>query len=139
VQINPVKFKVPDNVSIVILEVSKELALVYEKFFRSAGLNVIATFNRAEDLFSGFTSSYNSEIRKSIVLLDYKMPEMDGVTIARRLKELNSSQRIILTTLEDPSKFSAMRYKLFDAIITRPFTISDLLAAIDEKSIELIS
>ena len=70
-----------------------------------------------------------------IVLLDWKMPEMDGVQTLRRIRKLmpNEPLAIVMTTAYDRSELAAKLHPgEVSGIITKPFTPSILLNAIQE-------
>ena len=127
------KFDLPRReLGIVIVDDSKELIDVYEKHFKAAGLRIVAKFSSGEDLLS-YATSDKSTIADSIVLLDHKMLEMEGLETARQLRRLNPNQRIILTVGET-SSIPKIDEDLFDDNISKPFTISELVAAIEKVS-----
>jgi DNA-binding response OmpR family regulator len=115
---------------IVIVDGSEELLRAYQKYLQIANLKIIATFSKAKEALSYFGSN-RAGLGDLIVLLDSRMSDMDSLEVARRLKEMNSEQKIILTTLGDPSRFRS-EMKLFDAKIGKPFVISELLDAIEK-------
>ncbi|MFI5420674.1 MAG: response regulator transcription factor [Nitrososphaerales archaeon] len=127
------KFDVPRHeIAIVIVDDSQHLLRIYEGDFEAAGLEVVAKFSGGKDVLAFFASSY-SAASQSIVLLDQRMPEMDGTETARQLKRLNPNQRIILATQQDLSEFH-IDEKLFDGVIEKPFTIVEFLATIENLS-----
>lgn len=69
--------------------------------------------------------------RHSLILLDYMMPEVDGIEATRRLRELPSHRGvpiIILTARADEeSKFQALDAGATD-FLTKPFSSTELLA-----------
>lgn len=120
--------------SIIIVDDVQRLVNVYEKFFRIAGLTVLRTFNRGEDLLSFFTVSNTAHVSRteadsSIVLLDHRMPGLDGIETAVKLKELNPRPKIILVTGELGFENSC-RDEVFDATLQKPFSLDDLLKTI---------
>ena len=117
---------------IVIVNNSPNLVRVYEKFFAIAGMKVIAKLASAEEMLSYFHSK-RPDLASHIILLDLKMPEMDGVEAARQLKRMNRRHKIILATVEEPSVFGA-EDDLIDGRIQKPFTISELQSTIEKVS-----
>jgi CheY-like chemotaxis protein len=98
------KFDVPRRENaLVIVDDSKDLISVYEKHFEAAGLRIVAKFSSGEDVLSYFATS-RSDTVEAVVLLDHRMPDVDGLETARQLKERNPNQRIILTVMESPVK-----------------------------------
>ena len=110
-------FRIFDNMSreflafpsIIIVDDLPDLVRIYEKFFKIAGLKVLASFLNAKDMLDFFTKSIEDPISKksldnSIVLMDYHMPEMNGEEAARILRKQNPRVKIILATGEDLSE-----------------------------------
>jgi len=114
------------DIPIVIVNVSEDLVRVYDRFFRAAGLNIMAKFSNAQDMFSFFYS----ERPISVVLLDHTLPEMSGTKAAQELKKIRPNQKIILTTTEEPTSFNDVPY--LDGVVRKPFTISEFLDVITE-------
>jgi CheY-like chemotaxis protein len=125
------KFDVPrQNLAIVIVDDSSDLIRVYERFFEVVGLRIVAKFQSGKEALSQFSSD-SENLASSVVLLDYNMPEMDGLEVAKKLKRLNPKQRIILSTGEDLSRLS-LEKNLYDGMIRKPFTIGELVEAIQK-------
>ena len=120
-------FKIP----IVIVEHVRDLALTYEKFFKIGGLEVIAKLETTMELFE-FLKSKEAK-RKLMVLLDSEIPHTDVVEVARQLKQTNQEQKIVLLTVtEDDLDLLDARNEIFDALLQKPFTMSELLHTIEK-------
>jgi CheY-like chemotaxis protein len=116
------------DLAIVIVDDSRELIRVYEKYFGIAGLTIAAKFSTAKEVLSYF-GTRRSDSADLIVLLDQRMPEVNALEIARQIKKKNPGQKIILTVTESPVRFR-IDERLFDDMIFKPFTISELVATI---------
>jgi len=127
------------SAKIIIVDNTPDLVHVYQKFFDMAGLKVIASFFSAKEMLESLSKSVmdpgkEQELEKnSIVLLDHKMPEMNGEEAARRLRKLNPKIGIILATAEDPSKLK-IEENLFDGIIQKPFSMGEFVRIIERVS-----
>ncbi len=70
----------------------------------------------------------------ALVLMDVQMPEMDGMTATRRIRELNSEQArvpvIALTASVLPSDLSRCLDAGMDACVSKPFKAEELIRAI---------
>lgn len=77
----------------------------------------------------------NTAIPYDIVILDYKMPKMDGLKTAIEILKLNSKQRIIFATghLEKTLSDSIDKLGKGVEIIQKPFAIEDLEKMIVKK------
>jgi len=120
------------NFAIVIVDDSRHLVSVYEKFFETAGLDVVAKFYSGKELLTSFAGG-KSDLEKAIILLDHAMPEMDGIETAKKVKKLNPSQRIVLAVVGDLTRIK-IDQDLFVGTILKPFTLSELIKTIERIS-----
>src|SRR6266481_5374002 len=76
-----------------------------------------------------------------LVLLDIRMPGMDGITVLERMKALDEQIEVILVTavMEVRSAVAAMKLGAFD-YLTKPFEEEEVLSAIrralEKRSLE---
>ena len=78
--------------------------------FRRAALDVV----RATDGFEALGEAASgeeavvlaTELNPELVLLDVRMPDMDGIETARRLSTLRPAALIVLISIDDPSELS---------------------------------
>ncbi len=70
-----------------------------------------------------------------LVLMDLQMPEMDGVTTAQRIREMEAGQSrvpvVALTASNIPTNSPFQFKRDIDAILTKPFQIQTLLQVIE--------
>jgi len=72
-----------------------------------------------------------SETKPDVVLMDIRMPGMDGFEAARRIKEINPETHIIAVTAVGGAENIVMCLKLaFSGYVTKPFDVKDLMAQI---------
>ena len=121
---------------IVIVEDSSKLTGIYEKFFQTAGLKVLASFWNAKDMLEFFSAPVKIRLAgkngiDSIVLMEHRMRDMDGEEAARLLRKSNPTPKVILVASEPLSELK-IEERLFDALILKPFSIEELLGTIDE-------
>lgn len=108
--------------------------MVIEQILRFWGLNAYATTSAFEGL-ELLKNTQNSPLPFDLLLLDWKMPEFDGLDFIRELERLNlrESLVIIMLTAFEQDKLSTIaenRGMRFDAMVNKPLTSSDLLNAI---------
>lgn len=66
-----------------------------------------------------------------VILMDLNMPVMNGVEAIRRLRELGSKARIVVTTgVDDAAMLQDARAAGADALVAKPPTREELLAAL---------
>jgi len=72
-----------------------------------------------------------------ILILDYKMPNIDGFEVAKRIISLNSSQRIILASAygKDIFEDAAEYFNLPIDILQKPFSRTQLIELVEKKRI----
>jgi len=72
----------------------------------------------------------------ALVLLDIRMPEMDGLTVLKKIKEMDNSLPVIMVTASQDVKSAVEAMKAgAEDFISKPFEVEELLAVI-EKVVE---
>ena len=79
--------------TLLIVDDEKHIRLLYEEEFTDEGYNVLTASNGLEALEA---IENHSEI--DLVLLDIKMPEMDGSEFLRRIRQFNKDLPILIST-----------------------------------------
>jgi two-component system response regulator AtoC len=99
---------------------------------RSEGYEVLEAENGAEAL-------EHAQEGVDLVLLDYKLPDLDGVTILRKLKELDPDTLVILLTAyaSVDTAVTAMKLGAYH-FANKPFDL-DTIAAMVEQALETTS
>lgn len=95
----------------------------------------VATAGEAEEAFE-----YMAEYSVNLVLLDFKMPRIDGITALKEIKKRHPGTEIIMMTGYAPvdTRQKALNLGVF-AFFMKPFDIDKLLCAIDEAVQKSIS
>lgn len=122
------------NKRILIADDEKNMLWALDRALKKEGYNVILASDgkKALELFK--------ETTPSLVLLDLKMPEMNGLEVLKRIKELNSNIPVIMITAHGTteSAVEAMKMGALD-YISKPFDIEELKIiirkALDYKSL----
>jgi CheY-like chemotaxis protein len=72
-----------------------------------------------------------------VVLLDYKMPKINGIEVAREILTVNSRQRIVLASayLQDTLIKSLQQLKQIVEILNKPFSQQELLDTVENAEI----
>jgi two-component system OmpR family response regulator len=71
-----------------------------------------------------------AEFRPDLVLLDVMMPDLDGLQVARRLREHPHPTPVIFLTARDATEDKLAGLALGDDYVTKPFTLAELIARV---------
>jgi len=113
---------------ILIVEDSKPYLWLMSQEFEKAGFEVIT----AEDGEQGLKAV--QEEKPNLVLLDISMPKMDGITMARKAKELNINVPIIfLTNLSDVKYISEATEMATEYIVKSDVNIDEIVRRVKQK------
>jgi len=92
------------GLKILVAEDSPSIAMLYKKSLEKRGHTVIVTENGLKCLYQ-YTDDYKvrGEDKKKtslydLVILDHKMPRMQGTDVAKEIIEMNPKQRILFVT-----------------------------------------
>ena len=92
------------GLKILVAEDSPSIAMLYKKSLEKRGHTVIVTENGLKCLYQ-YTDDYKvrGDDRKKtslydLVILDHKMPRMQGTDVAKEIVEMNPKQRILFVT-----------------------------------------
>ena len=134
--------------NILIAEDEEDIALLYKKVLEARNHKVTVTSNGEDclksyhDVFQEVISSDTRSIQRfqlpfDVVLLDYKMPQINGMEVAKEILAVNSHQRIIFASahvkaiLEDSIK----QLKQVVELMQKPFSINKLIDTLEDKEV----
>jgi len=114
-----------DNEHILVVEDSPTLALTYREYLRRSGFSADIAETGKEALAA------IADTKPSVILLDLKLPDMDGIDILKRLNAENNSARTIVITAHGSVKVAveAMREGASDFIL-KPFAAERLVTTV---------
>ena len=108
---------------ILVVEDERSMAHLLQRTFEEEGHQVVVSANGRE----GFEIAQAS--RFDVIVLDVMLPGMDGVAVARRLRESRNQTPVLMLTARDtPSDIVAGLDSGADDYLTKPFSIGVLLA-----------
>ncbi|MGB0867245.1 MAG: chemotaxis protein CheV [Granulosicoccaceae bacterium] len=81
------------HVRVTVIEDSQYMSAVIQDFLNKAGFNQIEMFGNGKDAFDSLQKREGDSI-PGLVISDIEMPQMDGLTMTRKLKEIPKYRRI---------------------------------------------
>lgn len=122
----------PDSLSILIVDDEEELAALFKHSVEAMGLDAVS-FTNPLLAFEYFRSNKN---KFSLIITDLRMPGMCGLELAKKVRELNDSVKILLITAFDSVDLEsneAYQSAKIDKVIQKPIKLSFLKKIIEEK------
>src|SRR5215210_3398898 len=122
------------SMSVLIVDDEQELATLYREFLIGMGFDVVVSFT---DPLMAFEHYRQCVDKYSIVITDLRMPGMNGIELANKIRELNSSVKIFLITafdIADIQDNESYKQAKIDKIVQKPLKLS-LLKKIIESAI----
>jgi DNA-binding response OmpR family regulator len=110
-----------DNQSVLVVDDEKNIRLTLREALKSLSLKVDTAVNGEEALDMASQQTYD------LVLLDLKMPGMDGLEVLRRLREQSSQTAVVLLTAHGTveSAVEAMKLGAVD-FLQKPFAPQEI-------------
>lgn len=106
---------------VLIADDEKNMRWILEKNLKSEGFSIICAED-GEDAFNMFLDE-----APDIVILDYKMPKLDGMEVLKRIKKINSNLPVIMITAHGSTDAAVEAMKLGATdYISKPFDITEL-------------
>jgi CheY-like chemotaxis protein len=111
---------------LIVVDDDPDLAQVFRAGLLMNGF-LVDTFTNPEEALQNLQS--NSKDYYSLVLSDIRMPKMSGIQLARKVKDINPSIKVVLMTAYEvkDNKFSKVSPPIhIDGFIQKPTSITDL-------------
>ena len=131
---------------ILLAEDHEDTAMVYKVTLQNKGHVVVHT-KTGEDCLKVYHNEYQLATLRSdpkgriepfdAVILDYNMPRMNGLEVAKEILAVNPHQRIIFASayLQDMLIESIRRLNIIVEILNKPFSEQELIDTVEDKSI----
>jgi CheY-like chemotaxis protein len=129
---------------ILIAEDNSDIALVYRVALQNRNHHVVITDN-GEDCVTIYREELKNVISRmggldkqhvfDVVILDYKMPRMNGIEVAKEIIRINPKQRIIIVSAYVRETFfrSVKDLGQHVELVQKPFNIDTLIDRIESK------
>ncbi|MEM2759233.1 MAG: response regulator [Nitrososphaerales archaeon] len=126
---------------ILIAEDENDIAIPYRIALEKRSHDVVMTSNGEDCLMTYYEALRRVSKRNSspfdVVVLDYRMPKMDGMEVAKAILRVNPHQRIIFASayVKDTLVDSVKQLKQVVELIQKPFELDALINTIEDKEI----
>jgi CheY-like chemotaxis protein len=125
----------PDGQRVLVIDDNRTSLEILSNALVSLRFDVTAVDSGA-DALALLTASCGSDKGFDVVLTDYLMPDMDGIEVTRRIKDLARLQRpptVVMVTAQDRDEIAQLAWAAgVDAFLTKPVTPSQLLNTIQQ-------
>jgi two-component system OmpR family response regulator len=109
---------------VLIVEDDHRLATTLRRVLVEAGMSADVTYDGMEGLEAALASDYD------VILLDLRLPLLDGTQVARRLRDHRVHTPILMLTALDPTDEAVASVTGIDDHLQKPFSQRELLARI---------
>ncbi|RZK97885.1 MAG: response regulator transcription factor, partial [Pedobacter sp.] len=102
----------------------------------SAVLSSIENVDVLKKLTSGdFALAFLKQAAVDLMITDYSMPDMDGLTLVKKAKELRPDLKIIVLTMHDePNKVKDMLNAGVDGYVLKKYAQQEIVTAVEAVS-----
>lgn len=114
-----------------VVDDERELVILYSRFIELSGFNSVY-FTSPRESLDYFSNNPDS---CSLIIIDLKMPDINGLELARRLRKYNDKVKIILVTsflVEENLDYLKVKEAGIDIVLEKPFHLKDLRPLIKE-------
>lgn len=124
------------TLKILIAEDFKDLADSYRMILEGRGHEVMITNNGIEcqSVYKQYTKQFDGKIKPyfDLVILDQKMPGMDGIETAKEIQKLHPKQKLIFITGNGMEVLQKLPQLAENAhVMNKPFTVQALLTEVE--------
>ena len=123
--------------SVMVVDDEEELANLYRIFLERSGFNSVS-FTDPLSAFEHYRQNYD---KYSLVITDWKMPNLDGIQLAKKIREYNNTVNILLITAfctDESFKDEVYREAFISDVIEKPFKFKELGPRITELCISKV-
>lgn len=124
-------------VKILIAEDERDILTQYRLALEGANHQVVTTVNGEECLNTYMAASQKQAKPFDAVVLDHRMPKMDGMEVAKHILAANPHQRIIFASayVNETLVDSVRELKQIVELLQKPFELDTLVDVLEDKGI----
>lgn len=126
---------------ILIAEDNEETLQAYKDALEAREHKVTLSFD-GQDCLTKYTgenglAGSNESTSFDVVILDYKMPRMDGLEAAKKILQINPQQRIIFASgfVDETVEQSVMRLRRIIEVMRKPFSLNALIDTVEDAQV----
>ena len=124
------------TLKILVAEDNNELADAYSMVLQGRGHEVMITRNGVEcySVYKQHTKQFDGKIKQyfDLVILDQKMPGMDGIETAKEIQKIHPKQRLVFITGNGPDVLKKLVQLSENArVVNKPFTVQALITEVE--------
>ena len=99
---------------IFIVEDDLSFQKVYETFFKLKGVNIIGSAIKGEEALQKFA---NFPIKPDIILMDYRLPDINGLEVSKKIFEADPKARIVMLSGDASCEKKALELGISEFLI----------------------
>ena len=115
---------ISNGMKVLVIEDEVEISKFIKKGLEAEAFVVDVAFDGEEGVQLAVINVYD------VIILDFYLPKMNGMKVARRIRESKESVPIIVLTVEIDIENKVEMLSLCDDYITKPFSLQELIARI---------
>ncbi|MHA1726547.1 MAG: response regulator [Promethearchaeota archaeon] len=112
--------------SVFVVEDEPSLQFFYKQVLNLNNFKLAGIAKDGEEAVSLFKSFLE---KPKVILMDYRLPKKNGITVTREILQIDNSVKIIFTSADDSAKEEALSLGAC-VFLDKPFTISQLIEEI---------
>jgi len=78
-----------------------------------------------------------NKYKPELIISDISMPEIDGITLCKKIKSINPFQKIILMSSHSENDKRIKKINCYNFYISKPYSIEELLGYIKDCGIDV--
>ncbi|SRR5579875_1449092 len=115
-------------VRVLVVDDEENIRNLYSLMLSKHGYVVAGSVSDGEQAVRAMQNVKTNSI--DVIVMDYRLPRMDGLTAATIIKQINPNVKVILCSAFDDVVPTQLRAKTFDSVLKKPFSVKDLVKAI---------